>query len=204
MAPRWQDSRRGFFIKRPLIPEVTTWTPAGIGVGPDRGLVPPPMPRIGANPFRKPSFHMTTDSKHCIDVCNRLLRGERSAVETYDKAISKYGDKPVLDDLHAIRAEHATAVNELEANVRSMGGEPETDSGAWGALANTVQSAANLFGSGSALEALESGEEMGASDYRAALEDDEVMPECKSLIRGTLLPRTEAHIAKLKMLERAS
>lgn len=147
---------------------------------------------------------MTTDSKHCIDVCNRLLRGERSAVETYDKAIEKYGDKPVLGDLHRIRAEHATAVNELEANVRSMGGEPETDSGAWGTLANTVQGAANLFGSGSALEALESGEQMGATDYKAALEDEEVMPGCKNLIRSTLLPRTEAHIAELKMLQRAA
>lgn len=147
---------------------------------------------------------MTTSTEHCIDVCNRLLRGERSAVETYDKAIEKYGDKPVLEGLNRIRSEHAAAVSELEANVRSMGGEPETDSGAWGTLANTVQSTANLFGAGSALEALESGEQMGVTDYKAALEDAEVMPGCKDLIRGTLLPLTEAHIAELKMLQQAA
>jgi hypothetical protein len=31
-----------------------------------------------------------SDTEHCIKVCNSLLRGEISAVETYDKAIEKY------------------------------------------------------------------------------------------------------------------
>lgn len=150
---------------------------------------------------RRTQSSSMTDPKHCIDVCNRLLRGERSAIETYDKAIEKYGDKPVLTDLRRIREEHADAVAKLESNVLSMGGTPDTGSGAWGAFANTVQSTANLFGAGSAIEALESGEEAGASDYKYALEDDEVMDSCKGLIRNSLLPQTEAHISQLKILQ---
>ena len=145
-----------------------------------------------------------TDPKHCIEICNKLLRGERSAVETYDKAIEKYGDQPVLGELRAIRADHAEAVLELESNVRSMGGEPAEESGAWGALANTVQSTANLFGASSAIEALQSGEKSGQSDYKGALEDEKVMEDCKTMIRLKLLPKIDTHIVTLEALQKAS
>ncbi len=147
---------------------------------------------------------MTTTHDHCIDICNKLLRGERSAVETYDKAISKYGDEPLLDELSRIRADHQHAVTVLTQNVRSMGGTPEDGAGAWGAFANLVQGAANLFGADSALEALQNGEKSGRTDYQGALDDDEVLPECKALISSELLPLVEEHIVTLESLQKAT
>lgn len=144
------------------------------------------------------------NTQHCIDVCNGLLRGERSAVETYDKAIEKYGSKSVGAELSRIRDEHATAVSVLERNVSSMGGRPDMEAGAWGAFANTVQNAANLFGADSAIEALQTGEKSGKHDYEAALEDEEVMPECKEMIRSELLPKLEEHIGVLEQLQKAA
>lgn len=144
------------------------------------------------------------NTDHCIDVCNKLLRGERSAVETYDKAIEKFGSQPVSTDLHRLRDEHLNAVNTLEENVRSMGGHPDESAGAWGAFANVIQSTANLFGEGSALEALQRGEQSGQGDYQNALDDEEVMPECKNLIHGCLLPRTNEHIEMLGRLQKAA
>ncbi len=141
---------------------------------------------------------------HCIDVCNKLLRGERSAVETYDQAIEKYGNKPVLGELRRLRDEHSVSVQTLEHNVRSMGGDPDDSAGAWGVFANTVQGAANLIGPNSALEALQRGEQSGQSDYEGALEDDEVMPECKDLIRAQLLPKVTEHIATLEHLQKTA
>ncbi len=143
-------------------------------------------------------------NSHCIDICNKLLRGELSAVETYEKAIEKYGDKPVLADLRQLRDDHAEAVGLLEENVRSMGGEPERTSGAWGTFANTVQAAANLAGPDSALEALQSGEKSGKNDYEDALKDDEVMPECKNLFSTRLLPKITEHITALEQLQKAA
>ena len=145
-----------------------------------------------------------TNTDHCIDVCNKLLRGERSAVETYDKAIEKFGNEPVSTDLHRLRDEHLNAVNTLEENVRSMGGHPDGSAGAWGSLSMIVQSAANLLGEDSALEALRKGEESGLGDYEKALDDDEVMPECKNLIHGCLLPKITEHIATLDRLQKAA
>lgn len=146
---------------------------------------------------------MNDNTDHCIDICNKLLRGERSAVETYEGAIEKHGDDPNLDELRRIRQEHAEHVMVLEDNVRSMGGTPDTDSGAWGTFANAVQSAASLFGASSGVEALQNGERNGRKDYENAIEDEHVMPGCKDLIRTKLLPRTESHITTLERLQHA-
>ena len=142
--------------------------------------------------------------EHCIDVCNRLLRGERSAVETYDKAIAAFDPKPAPSELSQIRTEHAQSVSTLEENVRSMGGTPDGEAGLWGAFANTVQGAANTLGTKAALESLQTGEKAGKSDYESALADEQVMEGCKTLIRSTLLPRLGQHISILERLQKAA
>ncbi len=144
------------------------------------------------------------NTEHCIDVCNRLLRGERSAVETYQKAISKLSTEVPFAELNRIQTEHANAVSLLEENVRLMGGQPDRKAGAWGSLANVVQSTANIFGAKAALESLQTGEKSGQRDYEIALKDDEVMPECKDMIRSKLLPFTSEHIATLEHLQKAA
>ena len=148
-------------------------------------------------------MNTTQINKPCIDICNSLLRGELSAVETYSQAIDKYAGNPVIRELQRIRSEHVASASRLSANVRSMGGTPENGSGAWGVFAKAVQSAANLFGAESAIESLQRGEEKGRKDYQEALLDDEVMPECKQLIRDELLPKVIDHVAVLERLEDA-
>jgi len=144
------------------------------------------------------------NQEHCIDVCNGLLRGERSAVETYNQAIERYRDRAeVTAELSRIRDDHSAAVNTLKQNVRSMGGTPDEESGAWGAFASGVQGAANLFGEDSAIESLQQGEKAGKRDYENALKDDEVMAECKGLIRSRLLPPVNEHIVALETLQKA-
>lgn len=138
---------------------------------------------------------------HCIKVCNRLLRGERSAADTYEQAIKKIQDDSAAAVLRRLRDEHLESVRALERNVISMGGAPDQTSGAWGVFARTIQGAANLLGLESALQALETGEERGEDDYRRALNDEDVMLECKDLIRLTLLPRIDAHLDELDRLQ---
>lgn len=140
------------------------------------------------------------NSQHCIDVCNGLLRGEISAIEAYSEVIHKFADAPEVSQLHHIRDEHIWAVGRLRTNVQDMGGQPDTDSGAWGAFAKALQSAANLFGENSALCTLERGEKQGRRDYGAALADEEVMAACKMMISAELLPRIDQHIATLEQL----
>ena len=144
---------------------------------------------------------MNAINEHCIKVCNSLLRGELSAIQTYGQAIHKYSDSAVSDELRSIRSDHIKSANLLSDHVREMDGEPETDSGSWGVFATAVQGAANLFGANSAMESLQKGEETGRRDYQEALLDDEVMPELKMLIRENLLPPIVRHTAALESLE---
>jgi len=141
------------------------------------------------------------NTEKCIDICNQLLRGERSAVETYDKAIEKHGDHgSAIMDLTKMRDDHVASVRTLEENVRSMGGQPEQDSGAWGAFANTVQSTANLFGAESAVSALSAGEKHGLNDYEEAAKSDDVMPDCKRMMETKLMPPIREHLSTLDRL----
>lgn len=144
------------------------------------------------------------DREHCINVCNRLLRGERSAVETYDKAIERFDDLPAVVELQRIRDEHVVAVRALEQNVLSMGAAPDEGTGAWGKFAKTVQSAANMFGAESAINALQQGEEHGRENYESALHDDAVMDECKDLMIKQLLPPIREHIVALENLQKTA
>lgn len=144
------------------------------------------------------------DVQDCIDVCNSLLRGEISAIETYEEAIVRFAsDRNTMLILEKIHGDHTESAQLLRQNVRNMGGSPDNNSGAWGAFANAVQSAADLFGKQSAIAALIEGEEHGRREYAEALENEQVLPQCKGLIRVQLLPRLERHIARLKSLKKA-
>lgn len=140
-------------------------------------------------------------NKECVETCNSLLRGERSAVETYDIAIDKFSSHAVKPHLERIRSEHVKSVGDLETRVKAMGATPDSDSGAWGTFAKAVQNTANVFGKESAIASLQRGEEHGRKDYEDALDEKEVSAECKTLIRNVLLPRVESHIAELDRLE---
>ena len=144
---------------------------------------------------------LTTTQEHCIDICNGLLRGELSAIETYDLAVEKHSGATATEELRRICEDHSRSANLLSANVREMGGEPDQDSGAWGLLATAVQATANLFGEDSAIDSLRKGEVAGRNDYQEALLDDDVMAESKLMIREELLPPVIEHIATLDKLE---
>jgi hypothetical protein len=102
--------------------------------------------------------------------------------------------------LRSIRGEHEQAAALLRENVLAMGGKPSTDSGAWGSFVSAAQGVAKVFGESAALKNLREGEERGLKGYTEALANDDVMLDCKQMIRMELLPRTQRHIAVLEGL----
>jgi len=128
---------------------------------------------------------------------NSLLRGELAATETYQQALEKVTDEPGASDLRRVHVEHREAANTLRQHIHQHGGKPDQGSGMWGAFAKAWEASAKLFGNKAALKALKQGEERGISDYEAALKDAKMAPECKDLIRNTLLPQTREHVQVL-------
>jgi len=141
-----------------------------------------------------------TATEHTIATCNSLLRGEISAVEVYEQAIEKFEEEPEIPSLRAIRTEHDNSAKQLEEFVLSLRGLPEVGSGAWGVTTHAIQATANFFGENSALRSLMQGEDIGRGAYLAALDDDNMLPEGKLLIRDRLLPRVNEHLSKLNQL----
>ncbi len=136
----------------------------------------------------------------CAHVCNKLLRGEISAIESYRKALGKIEDSRHRESLQLILEDHGKSVVALRDHVSAMGAVPDTESGAWGRFAQTVTGAAALLGESPTLSALMQGEEHGISEYEAALNDPHVVDEIKVVFRDTLIPRLQKHIAVLESM----
>ena len=100
-----------------------------------------------------------------IDMLNSFLRGELSAVETYTQAITKMADNPIPALAENMDC-HQHRVEALRREIISLGGKPDQTSGAWGAFTELIEGGAALFGRGTALAALEVGEDRGLAQYR--------------------------------------
>ncbi len=142
----------------------------------------------------------TSDAATCAEALNSLLRGEISAIETYEQAMPKFDDSVHKSALKANSDEHQNTASVLREKVRACGGEPSTGSGPWGTFTSLVTGAAKLIGPQSVLAALKQGEEHGISQYEKSLEADGLTAEYKNLIRADLLPRCRKHVAQLETM----
>lgn len=126
-----------------------------------------------------------TDSDTVVRNLNSLLRGEISAVETYDQAI-KHLQAQSINDLIANRDCHRTRVDLIANNIRQHGGIPPATSGVWGGFARLVERGASLISDRTVVAALEEGEDRGLAQYRNPGDMD---PSSIQLIDMVLLPR---------------
>jgi hypothetical protein len=135
-----------------------------------------------------------------IDQLNSFLRGELSAVETYEQAIEKLKDEPSLaTSLSTCRTSHMRRAELLRTEVTRLGGEPAAGSGAWGTFAKLVEGGAKVFGKKAAIAALEEGEDHGRDDYQRDLKD--LSLATRGFVEAQLLPeqhRTHGEVASLK------
>jgi hypothetical protein len=90
---------------------------------------------------------------------NELLRGELSAVESYDKALPAVDGEPrVRADLLECRASHEDRAQRIREAILQVGGEPAHDSGAWGLFARSISGGARALGWKTVVTTLEEGE----------------------------------------------
>jgi len=152
-----------------------------------------------ASPMSTPPYEFSWQSED-IDTLNALLRGEISAAETYDLAISKVEGRSTAEELRRIRDEHHAAMSMLRDRVRANGGEPAESSGAWGTFAMMVTGTALALGTKSVLGALQQGEEHGISAYQKAV-NAELSSDSRTLIEAELLPFCRQHVSLLEQMK---
>src|SRR5665648_379760 len=120
-----------------------------------------------------------------------LIRGELSAIQSFDTVLSKINDLAEKERLTTIRADHARAVDMLKKYAGSEDLQNAKDSGAWGAFAKAFAGGGSFFGDKAAIQALKVGEEHGLKEYKAALESKDIQNELRQVIQSDLLPQQE-------------
>lgn len=142
-----------------------------------------------------------TRSNKNVDQLNSFLRGERSAVEAYGKALQKIEDSPVRAQLHSCLESHQKRVEGLIARISALGGVASDTSGAWGTFTNVIAAGAAAFSEKAAIAALESGEDHGLADYKRDLPT--LSSDLRGLVFSELLPAQEFTHARMSELKRA-
>jgi demethoxyubiquinone hydroxylase (CLK1/Coq7/Cat5 family) len=137
----------------------------------------------------------------CIAACNKLLRGELSAIETYSQAIARFGTGGDRGALRHLLAVHEDSASRLRQHIAEMGGQPSFEAGVWGDFAQALEGTALVLGASPALAILQAGEEHGVREYEAALDDPAMMEDIKGTIRQHNLPRAHENVNTLLRLK---
>lgn len=142
---------------------------------------------------------MAEAREQSVDVLNSFLRGEISAVETYRQALEKVEKPQIASQLQDCMQSHKQRVTLLSEQIRTLGGEPSTSSGVWGAFAKAVEAGAKTFGEKAAIAALEEGEDHGRNDYKRDI--DKLDATSRQVIQTRVIPeqqRTHDALSALK------
>jgi uncharacterized protein (TIGR02284 family) len=146
---------------------------------------------------------MIMATKTSVDELNKLLKGELSAVETYQMALDKLdANSAARLEVQSCMSSHQSRVMMLRDAILQCGGTPTDSSGPWGAFAKAVEGTAKIFGDKAAIAALEEGEDHGLKDYKKELEDKDLDVESRTLLATQLLPAQEQTHFRLSALKK--
>lgn len=131
----------------------------------------------------------SSGTSESIRQLNSYLRGEMSAVATYQHVLTKYPSSPHASILRDGLTSHERRVQLLKNHIGQHGGDPSDSSGAWGGVAKAYESVMSMMGEKSAIAALESGEDHGLDDIKRGLDD--LDGTCRAFVERDILPEQE-------------
>lgn len=125
-----------------------------------------------------------------LESLNTLLKGELSAVESYDKALEKVQRSKVAELLTQAKNSHAERADRLRDAIVKSGGDPIDSPGTWGSFAKMVTSTASQMGDSAIVAALEEGEDLGSNEYEWKILN--IHGDNRKLVRDELWPKQQA------------
>src|SRR5688500_6194 len=136
-----------------------------------------------------------------VNVLNSYLRGEISAVETYQMAAPKLTEPSLRAALEEILRSHQERVNLLRTRIQQLGGRPSDGSGVWGGFTKLIEGGAKVFGAKAALAALEEGEDYGLKLYRDKEDLEKLDGESRRIVETQLRPAQEMTHTRMSSLK---
>ena len=132
------------------------------------------------------SQNVLPSRRETIEQLRSFCRGEMAAVETYVTALTQTALGPFQDTLRRCMESHQERIRLLSAEIVRQGGKVPESAGPWGALVDSIEHVAAVFGAGAALAMLEEGEEHGLRDYRQDLSNVDL--PARALMERRILP----------------
>lgn len=130
---------------------------------------------------------------------NKILRGEISAVASYEQVIPTFKNYAERFRLEGMRNDHDLIIVKLKMLIEQSRIVPDETSGVWGAAIATLVGAANLMGRTVSLKALQEGEEHGLKLYYEAL-DLNLTKEEYEVISTQIISTLNRHITSLESM----
>ncbi|MEO1101811.1 MAG: PA2169 family four-helix-bundle protein [Pseudomonadota bacterium] len=131
-----------------------------------------------------------------IDILNDVTKTLIDSKKGYETACDMSDDSfPLRSEFRRRASERQELINEFQQQVRSFGGEPETDGGAAGAAHRAFSQLSSLFRDDekAALSAIDDGEEYLAEQIEDKIEkgSSELTPEVRQLLNRALAAACE-------------
>lgn len=128
---------------------------------------------------------MADRNEHAVDVLNGLIKTTLDSVNGYREA-AENADRSQYKGLFSDRAiKREQLAQELQQEVRALGGEPKTEQGMLGKAHNKFVDLKNALTGGSdkaVIDEVERGEDHIRDRFKDALEDDDLPPQVRSKV----------------------
>lgn len=129
---------------------------------------------------------MDATNEHAVKVLNSLIETTLDSANGYEEAAQNI-DAGQLKTLFAARSQRRMDLSrELQAEVRTFGGEPETDQSMLGKAHNKFVDVKNAIMGGSSekavIDEVERGEDFIKAKYEAAVRDDELPANLRQVV----------------------
>ncbi len=128
---------------------------------------------------------MADRNEHAVDVLNDLIKTTLDSVNGYREA-AENADRSQYKGMFADRAiKREQLAQELQQEVRALGGEPKTDQSMLGKAHNKFVDLKNALTGGSdkaVIDEVERGEDHIRDKFKDALEDDDLPPQVRSKV----------------------
>ena len=147
--------------------------------------------------MNKGNFVYSKDSINKLEEC---LRGEYSAVDTYDLAIKHVKNPEAVNTLRQIKDSHDRRAIQIKERLQGAGFEPPRTSGVWGGFARLVQTGADFFADRTAMAAFHEGEDRLTRMYTQNI--DRIDSEARRFIETELRVEQERSFGLCRSLER--
>ncbi len=133
---------------------------------------------------------------------NEILRGEISAVETYDSLLEKIKNSSRHFILKTIREEHFASIRYWRDEALNQGKFPQLDSALWGDMVMLFVEASKSISTKTAIGMILKGEEHGLKNYQSMLDAQFLTVDQKKKIKETFIPNQKDHIGALNSILR--